>query len=81
MCLAIPGRVIETSTDASGMKMARISFSGTIREVCLECVPDAVIDDYVIVHAGFAISRLSEAEAMQVIETIEEMERAADSSA
>jgi hydrogenase expression/formation protein HypC len=79
MCLAIPGKVIEISTSAAGVKMARVSFSGTIREVCLECVPDTVVDDFVIVHTGFAVSRLTEEEATQIIDTIEEMERAAQS--
>ena len=77
MCLAIPGRIIETSLSAAGVQMGRVDFSGTEREVCLEVVPDATAGDYVIVHTGFAVSRLTEAEAMQVLETIEQIERAA----
>ncbi|MEW6568393.1 MAG: HypC/HybG/HupF family hydrogenase formation chaperone [Chloroflexota bacterium] len=62
MCLAVPGRIIDTYT-ANGLRMARIDFGGAVREACLEYVPEAKVGDYAIVHVGFAISLLDEAEA------------------
>jgi hydrogenase expression/formation protein HypC len=56
-----------------GMTMGKVSFSGVIKEVCLAYVPEAQIGDYVIVHAGFALNRLDEAEATEVFELLKEM--------
>ena len=60
MCLAIPGKVVETF-DQRGLRMARVQFGGIIREACLEYVPETQIGEYVLVHVGFAISRVDEA--------------------
>jgi hydrogenase expression/formation protein HypC len=76
MCLAIPGRIVETSVLPAGVRMGRVRFSDAEREVCLEIVPDADAGDYVIVHTGFAVSVLSEGEATLVSETIEDLEQA-----
>jgi len=62
MCLAVPGKIIEIM-DVASIRMGKIDFGGVLREVCLEAVPDARVDDYVIVHAGFALNVLSEQEA------------------
>ncbi|MBN1954698.1 MAG: HypC/HybG/HupF family hydrogenase formation chaperone [Anaerolineae bacterium] len=72
MCLGIPGRIIETD-DAPLMRMGRVDFGGIVREVCLAYVPEAGLDDYVIVHAGFAISRLDEKEAQETLDLLAEM--------
>ncbi len=64
MCLGVPGLIIETF-DKSGLKMARVDFGGVKREVCLDYVPESRVGDYCIVHVGFAISLLSEAEAQR----------------
>ena len=74
MCLGIPGRIVEiTLTDAEGlMRMGKVDFGGVSREVCLAYVPEAQEGEYVIVHAGFAISLLDEAEARETIELLVE---------
>jgi hydrogenase expression/formation protein HypC len=74
MCLGIPGRIVEiTATDAEAlMRMGKVDFGGVAREVCLAYVPEADVGDYVIVHAGFAISQLEEAEARETIELMVE---------
>lgn len=75
MCLGIPGKLVEIAGDQDGMAMGRVSFSGIIKEVCLACVPEAQPGDYVIVHAGFAISQVDEAEAERVFEYLREMDQ------
>jgi hydrogenase expression/formation protein HypC len=70
MCLAIPGRILDMSDDQA-LRMGRVAFGPVIKEVCLAYVPTAQIDDYVIVHVGFAISRLDEEEAQRVFADFE----------
>lgn len=72
MCLAVPGRVVEI-TQGGLMRMARVDFSGVTREVCLAYVPEAQEGDYVIVHVGFAISLLDEAEAQETLRLMAEV--------
>jgi len=72
MCLAIPGKVIE-AYDNAGMRMARVQFGGVIREACLEYIPETQVGDYVLVHVGFAISKLDEAEAHRTYAALEEL--------
>jgi hydrogenase expression/formation protein HypC len=67
MCLAVPGKVLEIYED-NGLKMGLIDYSGTKNRTCLEYVPEASIGQYVIVHAGFAISILNEEEALKSLE-------------
>ncbi len=74
MCLAIPGKVIETF-DKAGMSMARVQFGGITREVCLEYAPETVVDDYVLVHVGFAISRIDEAEAERTYQALRDLDQ------
>jgi hydrogenase expression/formation protein HypC len=74
MCLAIPGKVVETF-DKVGMRMARVQFGGIAREVCLEYVPEAQIGDYVLVHVGFAISRIDEAEAERTYQALRDLDQ------
>ena len=73
MCLAIPGKVIEISDDAPLMRTGKVSFGGIVKEINLSFVPEACLNDYVIVHVGFAISRLDENEADKVFEALNEM--------
>ena len=77
MCLGVPGKVLEIEPNPLGMTMGKVSFGGIAKEVCLAYVPEAQAGDYVIVHAGFAISRLDEAEAMEVFELLNQMEELA----
>jgi hydrogenase expression/formation protein HypC len=72
MCLAIPGRILET-VDREGSRVAKIQFGGITREAFLNFVPEAEVGDYVLVHVGFAISRVDAAEAARTYELLEEM--------
>jgi len=72
MCLAIPGKVVEIFDDR-GLRMARADFGGTVRKVCLEQLPEAGLGDYVLVHVGFALSRVDAAEAERTYRALEEL--------
>ena len=73
MCLAIPGKIIEITNNDPLTRSGRVSFGGIVKDVNLAYVPEAVVDQYVIVHAGFAINTLDEAEAMQVFEYLRQI--------
>lgn len=66
MCLAIPGKVLEIDRTSDPV-MGLVSFNGVKKQVCLEWIRDVEVGDYVIVHVGFAISRMNEQEAMQTL--------------
>jgi len=73
MCLGIPGRIVELHDDA-GLTMGVVDFGGVRREVCLQYVADSVVPgDYVVVHVGFAISRVDEEEARKTFEALRVM--------
>jgi hydrogenase expression/formation protein HypC len=74
MCLAVPGRITSISGEDPLTRMGKIDFGGILKEASLAYVPEAQIGDYVIVHVGFAISRLDEDEANKVFEYLREME-------
>ena len=74
MCLAIPGRVESISGDDPITRMGRINFGGVIKEASLAYVPEVKIGDYVIVHVGFALSKVDEDEAHKVFEYLKQME-------
>jgi hydrogenase expression/formation protein HypC len=75
MCLGIPGRIVERHEDR-GLAMGTVDFGGVRREVCLAYVADEVRPgDYVVVHVGFAIARVDEAEAVKTYEVLQEMSR------
>ncbi len=74
MCLAIPGKVVETYREHDVL-MGKVQFGGIAKRVCLEHVPDVNIDDYVLVHVGFALSRIDEREAKQVFEFLDSMDQ------
>ena len=67
MCLAVPGRVLKIEDDT--LRMATVSFGGVTKSVSLALVPEAGVGDYVIVHVGFAISKLDEEAARRTLET------------
>ncbi|MGQ9889394.1 MAG: HypC/HybG/HupF family hydrogenase formation chaperone [Aggregatilineales bacterium] len=74
MCLAVPGRILDISGDDDPiMRTGRVDFGGIVKEVNLAYVPEAQAGAYVIVHAGFAISTLDEAEASKVFEYLREI--------
>jgi len=72
MCLAIPGKIL-SSNDLSLARTGRVQFGGIVREVRLDFVPEAQTGDYVMVHVGFAISKVDEAEAQRTYELLSEM--------
>lgn len=72
MCLGVPGRVTRTWSEHE-MRMGKVDFGGVSKSVCLEHVPEAQPGDYVIVHVGFALSRIDEDEARQVFAFLERM--------
>lgn len=74
MCLAIPGKVVD-AFDQDGMRMAKVQFGGIVREACLEYVPDTKVGEYVLVHVGFAISKVDEEEARRTYQLLEEMDQ------
>jgi len=74
MCLAIPGKVVEVFS-SEGMHMARVQFGGVSREACLDYVPETQVGDYVLVHVGFAISRVDEEEAKRTYEALAELDQ------
>ena len=73
MCLAIPGKVLEAA-ESGWNRVAKVEFGGVTRQVYLDFVPEAAVGDYVLVHAGFALSRVDEDEARRTYELLEQME-------
>jgi hydrogenase expression/formation protein HypC len=72
MCLAVPGKVVEIEGDGE-LRMGRVDFSGVQRQACLAYVPEVKIGDYVLVHVGFAISRIDEQAARETLAILREM--------
>jgi len=73
MCLAVPGKILETE-DREGNRIAKVQFGGITRHAYLNFVPEAAVGDYVLVHVGFAISRLDPAEAERTFQLLESLE-------
>ncbi len=73
MCLGVPGQILEKSENPLGMTMARVRFGGIVKEICLAFVPEAEIGDWVLVHVGFALSKIDEEEAARVFELLDEI--------
>jgi len=78
MCLGVPGKVIRIDDSDAGMTMGVVSFGGIKKDVCLACVPEVEVGQYVIVHVGVAISNIDEAEAQRVFALLKEMEDLSD---
>ena len=76
MCLGIPGEVL--SVEDGALRMGRVAFGGVVKEVCLAYVPEARVADWVVVHAGFAISRLDREAAERVFSYLEAVDAAGD---
>lgn len=73
MCLGIPGRIVELH-ETDGLKMGVVDFGGVRREVCLSYVADEIqVGDYAVIHVGFAISKVDEAEARRTYDALREM--------
>jgi hydrogenase expression/formation protein HypC len=78
MCLAVPGKILSVTGDDPLTRCGRVDFGGIVKEVSLACTPDAAIGDYVIVHVGFALSRIDETEAERVFSYLKEMDELRD---
>ena len=72
MCLAIPGKILDC-TEQGGLRVGRIQFGGIVRQASLDFVPEAQVGDYVMVHVGFAISRVDAEEAERTYQLLAEM--------
>jgi len=75
MCLGVPGLVVSMDPPSDELIMGKVSFGGVEREVCFGYTPEAKVGDYVLVHVGFAITVLDEAEALQIMEDFETIAR------
>ena len=80
MCLAIPGKIIDLH-QSNGVRMARVEFGAIRQEACLEYLPEAGVGDFVMIHVGFAISKVDEEEAARSYRYLEEMDQLAELSA
>ena len=74
MCLGVPGKISEIY-EKDNMKMGKVDFGGVVRETCLDFVPEAKIGDYTIIHVGFAISLISEKEALKTLDMLREIDQ------
>jgi len=74
MCLAVPGEVLSVEGDDMLTRQGRVAFGGIVKQVSLAYVPEAVIGDYVLVHAGFAITTIDAADALKTLAYLAEFE-------
>ncbi|HXP84880.1 MAG TPA: HypC/HybG/HupF family hydrogenase formation chaperone [Bryobacteraceae bacterium] len=72
MCLAIPGKILDTE-EIAGIRVGRVQFGGVTRKAYLDYVPEAVVGDYVMVHVGFALSKVDQDEAARTYESMRVM--------
>lgn len=77
MCLGVPCKILEIYKKDT-LTMGKVDFGGVVREVCFETLPDALPGEYAIVHVGFAISKLSEVDALDTLGLLKEMNDLAD---
>ncbi len=80
MCLGIPGEILEVRED-KGLRVGKVRFAGITREVCLQYVPEAARGDFVVVHVGFAISKIDPEEAERAYRVLEELGQTAELTA
>lgn len=79
MCLGVPGKIIEIYQEV-GLRMGTIDFGGVRRTVCLAYVPEAKVGDFALIHVGFALNLLSEGEARETLELLQEVAEAGAAS-
>jgi hydrogenase expression/formation protein HypC len=72
MCLGVPGKIVEIY-ESGGLRMGKIDFGGVTREACLTYVPEATVGEYTIIHVGFALNVISEAEAQETLQLLREI--------
>lgn len=81
MCLAVPGRILSVAGADPLLRTGRVDFGGVVKEIQLACVPDAVPGDHVLVHVGFAITVIDEAEAGRVFQALRDLGELAQEAA
>ncbi len=74
MCLAIPGKIISIDSSNPFYKTAKVDFGGSIREVCTDWIPDIKVGEYVLVHVGYALNKIDEKEAEEILMMIKNIE-------
>jgi hydrogenase expression/formation protein HypC len=78
MCLAIPGKIESIQGDDPLTRQGKVNFGGILKEACLAYVPEAKVGDYVIVHVGFALSKVDEDEAQKILGYLKQMDELAE---
>ena len=73
MCLGIPGKIIDIY-EANGLQMGKVDFGGVTKEVCLSYVPEATMGDYTVIHVGFALHLIDEAEALETLDLLRQID-------
>ena len=73
MCLAVPGKVTSIDDSNPELKMAKVNFNGVTKDICIQWLPDVKVDDYVLVHVGFALNTIDEKDAIETIQILKEM--------
>lgn len=73
MCLAVPGKVASVDDSIPELKMAKVNFNGVTKDICIQWLPDVKVDDYVLVHVGFALNTIDEKDAIETIQMLKEM--------
>lgn len=73
MCLAVPGKVTSIDDSIPELKMAKVNFNGVTKDICIQWLPNVKIDDYVLVHVGFALNTIDEKDAIETIQILKEM--------
>ncbi len=73
MCLAVPGKILSIQDNKDALRMAKVDFAGVVKEVCVDWLPEVKEGEYVIVHAGFALNKLDEEDAIETLRILREM--------
>ena len=73
MCLAVPGKIISIDESNPELKMAKVNFGGVIKDICIQWLPDVQLGDYVLVHVGFALSKIDPKDAEETLEILQQM--------
>jgi hydrogenase expression/formation protein HypC len=73
MCLAIPGKIISIEPEEDGTRMAKADFAGVVKKICIDFLPDVRVGEYVLVHVGFALNKIDEAEAEETLRAFQEV--------
>jgi hydrogenase expression/formation protein HypC len=78
MCVGVPGQIMSIEPNPLGMTMGKVNFGGIVKEICLAYEPGVQVGDYVLVHAGFAMSKIDEQQALDVFDLLRQMDELAE---